>query len=314
MKLHIHNINEDQSRAKSENQMRVENDLSELSINENEKEFNKFISNYQSLISYCTTLQKYICHLGKKKELSKDNQLLGFCKEVFAKIKEINERFDQLNMNLNLSQDINEMDKIKNKNDSLLTLFSQAKELYSKEKKTEAFQKFTEVLRINPNFIDARIYRGNLSLDVNNTFYAQFDFEEALKQDKYNLKALKGITIAFKMQCNYELGLKYALKVIKHEPKSPIGNFNAADCLKFLGQYNENTLRYINQAIDQEKRRFEQKLQVYFRNKGEILFGLNRESEAREFVLKALELNQNYELAIKTLKRFDDISQRRINT
>ncbi|CAD8203063.1 unnamed protein product [Paramecium pentaurelia] len=191
---------------------------------------------------------------------------------------------------------------------------------------------------MNPNFIDARIYRGiigfsfnkgNLSLDVNNISYAQFDFEEVLKQDKQNLKALKGLTKACKMQCNYELGLKYALKVIMHEPKSPLGNFNAADCLKFLGQYNENTLQYINQAIDQEKRRYEQRISIYFRNKGkiifykgEILFGLNRVNEAREFVLKALEINQNYELAIKTLsiiyldlglERFDEILQRRTN-
>ncbi|CAK65018.1 unnamed protein product (macronuclear) [Paramecium tetraurelia] len=214
----------------------IENNFSELSIDENAKQLNKFISNYQSLISYNITQEKYICHLSQKKiEHSKDNKLLSFCKEVFAKMKDINEKFDQLNISVNLFQETN-LDKIKNKNDSLLKLFSQAKDSYSKEKKTEAFQKFTEVLTMNPNFIDARIYRGiikimiqkgYLSLDVNNTCYAQFDFEEVLKQDKYNLKALKGITKAFKMQCNYELGLKYALKVIKYEPKSPIGNFNA---------------------------------------------------------------------------------------
>ncbi|CAD8097362.1 unnamed protein product [Paramecium primaurelia] len=185
------------------------------------------------------------------------------------------------------------------------------------------FQKQVQIL-LMLEYIEVSLVlnnKGNLSLDVNNISYAQFDFEEVLKQDKQNLKALKGLTITQKMQCNYELGLKYALKVIMHEPQSPLGNFNAADCLKFLGQYNEKTLQYINQAIDQEKRRYEQRIQIYFRNKGmvifykgEILFGLNRVNEAREFVLKALEINQNYELAIKTLKRFDEILQRRANT
>ncbi|CAD8110474.1 unnamed protein product [Paramecium sonneborni] len=259
-------------------------------------------------------------------KFKRDKELLECFKEVSSQIKSLNLFFEGLNVKINLNKesfvkitiyDDNQLDQAQkphNQNDFMINLYCEAKDLYKKKKKIEAYEKFSEVLRINPSFVEARIYRGNLSLDVNNLSYAQFDFEEVLKQDKQNLKALKGITIALKMQCNYELGLKYALKILKHEPNSSQGNFNAADCLKFLGQYNDNILNYINQAIDQEKRRSDQKLQVYYRNKGEILFGLGREVEAREFVQKALLINQNYELALKTQKRFDEFTQNRVPT
>ncbi|CAD8125620.1 unnamed protein product [Paramecium sonneborni] len=188
--------------------------------------------------------------------------------------------------------------------DQMLNLFYEARKLYSKREKEDAKKKYSQALDLNQNFIIARLERGkmNFGLDYEQ---ALFDFEEVLKQDPKNIKALKGIAISLKMKGNYEEALYYAQKGLKKNQTSPQLNFHLADCNKFIGK-NQEALYYINRAIEQKKNKYEKKLKVYYQNKAEIYLGLNDFGNAKCFIEEALKIDQNYESARIIEKRIDE--------
>ncbi|CAD8209201.1 unnamed protein product [Paramecium pentaurelia] len=187
--------------------------------------------------------------------------------------------------------------------DKMLSLFYDARKLYKKGDKQNAIDKYTEVLELNENFIFARLDRGKMNIGLNYE-QAQFDFEEVLKQDDLNVRALKGLAVSQKMKCNYSEALSYAQKGQKLNKISPQLNF----FIQFEGR-NKEALHFINLAIDQKKRKYENKMKVYYKNKAEIHLGLNDIQNANTFINKALDIYQHYELAINIKERINKIAK-----
>ncbi|CAD8112256.1 unnamed protein product [Paramecium primaurelia] len=191
--------------------------------------------------------------------------------------------------------------------DKMLSLFDDARKLYKKGDKQNAIDKYTEVLELNENFIFARLDRGKMNLGLNYE-QAQFDYEEVLKQDDRNFRALKGLAICQKMKCNYSDALFYAQKGHKQNSYSTHLVFHLADCYKFEGR-SQQALHFINLAIGQKKRKYENKMKVYYKNKAEIHLGLNDIQNANFFINKALDIYQHYEIAINIKERINKIAK-----
>ncbi|CAK72092.1 unnamed protein product (macronuclear) [Paramecium tetraurelia] len=249
-------------------------------------DFNKLLVRLEKELTQSLTCQELLDMIQKYEDLS-------FLLEEKAKM--IKNKYCHFDKDSKLEVDV------------MLALFNEARQLKKKGDKINAIDKYSQVLEMNENFIVARLDRGKLNMGQNYE-QAQFDFEEVLKQDDLDVRALKGLAVCQKMKCNYGEGLYYALRGQKLKQISPQLHFHLADCCKFEGKSQE-ALHFINIAIEQKKRKYENKMKIFYKNKAEIHLELNDLQNANIFINKALEIYQNYELAINIKERINKIAR-----
>jgi tetratricopeptide (TPR) repeat protein len=129
----------------------------------------------------------------------------------------------------------------------------------------EAIEIFSQVIALDPNFIDAYAYRGATYRLIDEMEFAKADFDYALQRDPQNGLALSMLARWHMERGESTLALETSRQALALEPDIAVIHYNHARILTAIGDYEDGLGAY-DEAIRLEKNAAA--LSQYYYNRG----------------------------------------------
>jgi tetratricopeptide (TPR) repeat protein len=205
-------------------------------------------------------------------------------------------------------------------------LFKEGYDHYKRGKYLEAIEKMDKALTVNPDYVEALVYKGRcldklqkykeaivcydkaLTIESNNVKalngkgdalrHSGMDeaaieiYDKALTIESNNVKALNGKGDALRHSHKYNEALEVFDKAIQIDPKNAEVLKNKGLVFKDLGQF-EDAIRYFDEALSLNPNHARA-----LRGKGDAFSRLGNDSEALKYIERALEIDPNYVVAL----------------
>jgi len=127
-----------------------------------------------------------------------------------------------------------------NAQDKELQLLEKATYLYKQKQHKHAILKLNELIKINPNFVAAYLYRGNNKSELNQFNSALTDFKKVVQLDSLNMLALFEIANNYSNLLDYNSAILYYNKsesLHKNTPKLSYSGLMKRSFLKETNMY-----------------------------------------------------------------------------
>ncbi|MEW9097272.1 MAG: tetratricopeptide repeat protein [Clostridiaceae bacterium] len=172
-----------------------------------------------------------------------------------------------------------------NLEDEVKTLIKAGKELFENNKVQEAFQNFNEAIKLDNNYADTYLIKGEAHIAMYEIEEAEECIKTYLRLNPQSKRAYLNLIKIYDMAACFDKCIYYCDKLIKLEDENAELYFKKAEFLTMLGDI-ENALNCCNLSIQLNQTSYEA-----ICLKGNLLYSLGKDKESLKAYSKAIELN-----------------------